>query len=182
VAGREQATAVRPRLSVIAAMDRNRLIGAGNRLPWRLPADLRRFRALTMGKPVIMGRRTHESIGKPLPGRINVVLSRRPGYRAPGCTVLATLDAAIDAHAGHDELMIAGGARLYAEALPRADRMYLTLLDGAFDGDAYFPEFDAGEWREIEREEHPAGEDGAPCAFRFVVLERRVSRHPRTAR
>ena len=158
-------------IAIIAAMDRNRLIGDGERLPWRLPADLRRFRALTMGKPIIMGRRTHESIGRVLPGRKNIVLSRALGFEPPGCVVVRDLDEAISVCDGADELMVIGGAQIYAEALPRTHRMYLTLLDGSFSGDTWFPDYDQQQWREISRENHQADAD-SPCAFSFVDLER----------
>lgn len=158
-------------ISIVAAMDRNRLIGDGGRLPWRLPADMRRFRALTMGKPVIMGRRTHESIGAALPGRRNLVLSGQAGYRAQGCEVFPDLAAALADCDESDQPMVIGGARVYAEALPLAGRMYLTLLHGAFKGDTWFPDFDRTEWREIAREKHTPGDD-APCAYTFIDLER----------
>lgn len=158
-------------IAIIAAMDRNRLIGDGDRLPWRLPADMGRFRALTMGKPIIMGRRTHESIGTVLPGRRNIVLSRDPDYRAPGCDVFPDLDAALAACEDTDEPMIIGGAQVYSEALPLADRMHLTLLHGSFDGDTWFPAYDESRWREVFREDHTDEED-APCAFSFVDLVR----------
>jgi dihydrofolate reductase len=158
-------------IAIIAAMDRNRLIGDGHGLPWRLPADLRRFRALTMGKPVIMGRRTHESIGKVLPGRTNIVLSRSAGYQPPGCVVAASLQEALDVCADAPEPMIIGGAQLYAQALARTQRMYLTLLDARFSGDAWFPEYDRSQWRETYREDH-ARDENCPCAFSFVDLER----------
>ena len=158
-------------VAIVAAMDRDRLIGDGHRLPWRLPADLRRFKAITMGKPIIMGRRTHESIGRPLPGRRNIVLSRRDGYTAPGCDVFPDLEGAL-AHCGEsDEAMVIGGAQIYALALPLATRMYLTLLDGRFAGDTWFPAYAANEWKEIAREEHPADDD-APCPYSFVDYER----------
>ena len=159
-------------IAIIAAMDRNRLIGDGDRLPWRLPADMRRFRALTMGKPIIMGRRTHESIGKVLPGRRNIVLSRNPDYRAPGCVVVADLDEALGVCDDVPEPMVIGGAQLYAAALPRAHRMYLTLLHGSFSGATWFPEYDHRRWRELSCEDHEADTD-SPCAFSFVDLERR---------
>lgn len=159
-------------VTIVVAMDRNGLIGDGDRLPWRLPADLRRFKALTMGKPVVMGRRTHESIGRPLPGRRNIVLSRDPGYRAEGCDVAASVDAALDACADADEVMIIGGAEIYADALPIANRMHVTLIDAAFSGDTWFPDYDAREWREVSREDCAPGES-ASFAFSFVDLERR---------
>lgn len=153
-------------------MDRNRLIGAADRLPWRLPADLRRFKALTMGKPVIMGRRTHESIGKVLPGRRNIVLSRNRRYRSPGSEVVSDFEAALEICEGADELMVIGGAQLYAEVLPRAQRMHVTLLHGTFSGDTWFPDYDERQWREVSREDHEA-DDNSPCAFSFVDLERK---------
>ena len=158
-------------ITIIAAMDRNRLIGDGDQLPWRLPADMRRFRALTMGKPIIMGRRTHESIGSALPGRKNIVLSRDPAFESPGCVVVGDLHAALSIYTDADELMVIGGAQLYAEALPRTHRMHLTLLDGSFSGDTWFPDYDPRQWREISRENHQADAD-SPCAFSFVDLER----------
>ncbi len=159
-------------IAIIAAMDCNRLIGDGDRLPWRLPADMRRFRALTIGKPIMMGRRTHESIGKVLPGRTNIVLSRNPAYRAAGCVVVANLQEALGVCDGADEPMVIGGAQLYTEALPRAHRMYLTLLHGSFSGDTWFPEYDHRQWRELDRDDHDSDEQ-APCAYSFVDLERR---------
>ena len=158
-------------IAIIAAMDRNRLIGDGERLPWRLPADLRRFRALTMGKPIIMGRRTHESIGKALPGRKNIVVSRNPDFESPDCVVVGDLDAALSVCEGADELMVIGGAQLYAQALPRTQRMYLTFLHDSYSGDTWFPDYDQQHWRESAREDHPADAD-SPCAFSFVHLER----------
>lgn len=159
------------RLSLVVAMDRERVIGFENRLPWRLPADLRRVRTLTMGKPIVMGRRTHESIGRALPGRENIVLSRDPHYRAQGCTVVDGLDTALALCEKAPEVMVLGGSGVFAEALPRAGRIYLTVLDGHFQGDTWFPEYDPREWREIEREDFPLGAD-APCAYSFITLER----------
>ena len=158
-------------IALIAAMDRNRLIGDGDRLPWRLPADLRRFRALTMGKPMVMGRRTHASIGKALPGRRNIVLSRSADFEAPGCVVVTDWQQALRAAGDAPEVMVIGGAELYAQALPRAERMYLTLLHASFAGDTWFPEYDAGDWREVSREDHPRDAE-SPCAYSFVDLER----------
>ena len=160
-------------ISIVAAMDRNRLIGDGDRLPWRLAADLRRFRALTMGNPIIMGRRTHESIAKALPGRRNIVLSRNHDYAAPGCEVVADLQAALGICNDGDTPMIIGGAQVYAEALARTQRMYLTLLDGSFTGDTWFPEYDHAQWREVFREDHEKDPD-SPCPFSFVNLENAV--------
>ncbi len=159
------------RIALIAAMAENRVIGRDNRLPWRLPADLRRFKSLTMGKPVIMGRRTYESIGKPLPGRSNIVVTRDPDYRAPGCQVVHSLDQALEAGAGHAEVMVIGGAELYRQALERAERMYLTLVKAEVDGDTLFPDIEPQQWRELERESHCADERNQ-YDYDFVTLQR----------
>lgn len=158
-------------LSIIAAMDRNRLIGAAGGLPWHLPADLRHFRRLTLGKPVLMGRRTHESIGRPLPQRLNLVLTRDRSYAAPGCMVAPDLPGAMAACGAAEELMIIGGASLYRALLPRTSRMYLTLIEAELDGDTYFPEWAPAEWRERERSTHLADEE-SPYPYSFVLLDR----------
>lgn len=152
-------------------MDRNRLIGRGNALPWRLPADLKHFKAVTLGKPVLMGRKTYESIGRPLPGRHNIVVSRNADFSAPGCTVVSSTDAALQAAGDAPEIMIIGGAQLYVELLPRVQRVYLTRIDAAFDGDAWFPMLDSHAWREVERSDHGADEAN-PFGYSFLVLER----------
>ncbi len=159
------------RVTLVAAMARNRVIGRDNALPWRLPEDLKRFKAITMGKPVLMGRRTFESIGRALPGRDNLVVTRRVGYRARGCRVFADLDAALAA-AGHREVMVIGGAEVYAQTIGRAGRMHLTLVDAEVEGDTRFPDFDRSWWRVTYEEDHPAG-PGRPLGFRFVDYERR---------
>lgn len=159
------------RLSLVAAMDRNRLIGAGDRLPWRLPADLAHFKRLTLGKPVLMGRRTFESIGRPLPERHNIVVTRDRGFRAEGCTVAHSLDAGLAAAAPAPEVMVIGGASVYAQCLARAGRMYLTRIDAELEGDTFFPAWDPAEWREVERREfQPDARNAYP--YRFEVLER----------
>lgn len=158
-------------VSLIVAMDRNRLIGRGNALPWHLPADLAHFKATTMGKPIVMGRKTYESIGRPLPGRHNIVVSRNPAFVAPGCTVVESLHAALNAAGTVDEVMIIGGAQLYAEALPRAQRIYLTRIDADFEGDAWFSALDEPIWRERQSEDHAADERN-PYPYSFAVLER----------
>ena len=165
------------RLALIAAVADNGTIGRDGGLPWRLSNDLRYFRSITMGKPVIMGRRTYESIGKPLPGRANIVVSRNGSFAPDGVTVAADLDAAIAAaealaaEAGADEILVIGGAALYDAALPRADRLYLTEVHAGIDGDVHFPPFDRSAWREVSRTAHPAGEkDEHPHSF--VVLDR----------
>jgi dihydrofolate reductase len=158
--------------SLVVAMARNRVIGRDNQLPWRLPADLAYFKRATMGHPIVMGRRTHESIGKPLPGRLNIVVSRNPGYRAPGCTVVGSLDEAWKAAGDATEVSVIGGTSLFAEALPMADRIHLTEVEAEVPGDTYFPEFDRGAWTEREVERHGADERHAH-PFRIVVLERK---------
>ena len=161
-----------PRISLIVAMAADRVIGMDNALPWRLPDDLKRFKAVTLGKPVLMGRRTFESIGRPLPGRLNLVLTRNPHFQSAGIVAVPDWSAALQAAGDTAELMVIGGAELYAQALPLAQRIYLTEVHAQVPGDARFPEFAADEWREIEREEHPADERHA-FAMTFRVLERR---------
>ncbi len=160
-----------PRITLVVAMARNRVIGRAGRLPWRLPADLRHFKAVTLGKPVIMGRRTWESLGRPLPGRRNIVLSRTPGYQAPGAEVVSSLCKALLATAEAPEVMVIGGARVYERALPVADRIHLTEVDAEPEGDTRFPELPADEWTETAREHRPADADN-PHACDFVILER----------
>ena len=160
-----------PRLSLIAAMDRNRLIGNGNDLPWHLPADLQHFKQTTMGKPIVMGRKTWESLGRPLPGRLNITISRNADYRADGTVVVNSLDAAIEAAADAEEIMIIGGANLYAQALTRVERLYLTRVEGEFEGDAWFPEFSDDEWCLLSKDEHVADDDNA-YAYSFEIYDR----------
>lgn len=154
-------------ITLIAAMDRNRVIGSGNRIPWRLPDDLARFRQLTSGHRVVMGRRTYESIGRPLPKRENVVISRNPGFQAAGCTVTASL---YDAIAGHEPgtVYVIGGAEIYAQALTLAGELELTNVDTAVDGgDAWFPQMSLAEWRLVSETHHPVDERHAfPFWFR----------------
>jgi dihydrofolate reductase len=159
-------------ISLIAALDNNNLIGAGGEIPWHLPADLRYFKATTMGKPLLMGRKTYESIGKPLPGRHNIVLTRRPNYQAPRCTVVHSIPAALAAAGDADELMVIGGGAVYEALLPHADRLYLTYVDALFDGDTYFPPISPEVWQVVSEEAHPADAKN-PYPYRFVVLERR---------
>lgn len=145
--------ASRPVLSLIAAVAENGVIGNDNALPWHLPDDLKRFKAITMGHPVIMGRKTYESIGRPLPGRRNIVISRNPEYMADGCETATSLPAAIAACSGaSDEVFVIGGAQIYAEAMPQARRLYLTEIRRAFEGNARFPAVDSTQWREVSRE------------------------------
>lgn len=153
-------------LNLMVAYARDRVIGRGGRLPWHHPEDLRHFRDTTMGHAVIHGRRSYESLGRPLPGRRNIVVTRRPDYEAPGCEVVNDLDAAIAAARASDpEPFVLGGEEIYRQALPLVTRMYLTEIDEAHEGDTFFPEFDEAEWREVDRRE------SGPLVFR--TLERR---------
>ncbi len=159
-----------PRIAIIAALARNRVIGRGNRLPWHLPDDLRHFKRLTLGRPIIMGRRTWESLPGLLPDRTHLVVTRDPSYRADGAVVVGSLDEALGA-AGGEEALVVGGAQLYALALPRASRLYLTLVDAEVEGDVFFPAIDPVAWRVVAREPHAADERHA-YPFAFVTLER----------
>ncbi len=163
-----------PCLSLIVAAAANDVIGVDNRLPWHLPEDLRRFRAITIGKPIVMGRRTHESIGRALPGRRNIVLSRKAGYAAEGCEVAGGLDDALALVEETEEVMVIGGAALYRESLPVARRIYLTRLHRAFEGDTRFPSLDNADWRAVEREDFPAA-DGREFGYSYLTLERRAA-------
>ena len=160
------------RLALIAAVARNGVIGRGGELPWRIPADLQFFKKTTMGKPMIMGRRTFDSIGKALPGRTNIVVTRSADFTADDVEMAADLDQAlaIAARHGADEVMVIGGGAIYAAALPRADRIYLTEVHIDAEGDVDFPALDRTHWRELSRDDHPA--EGDTPAFSFVVLER----------
>ena len=160
------------RLNLIVARARNGTIGIDGRLPWRLPEDMAYFRQVTMGHPILMGRLTHESIGRPLPGRRNLVLTRNPGYAAAGCEVVSSLDAALARCAGATELFVIGGVGPYRDALPRADRLLLTEIDADFDGDVFLPPIDAATWRETARSHRPATQERA-FAFDHVTYERR---------
>ena len=161
-------------ISLIVAMDRNRLIGNNNQLPWHLPADLAHFKQVTMGKPIIMGRKTYESIGRPLPGRTNIVLTRDQGYQADGIVLSGSLKKAIDraASEGAEEVMIIGGSNIYEQALDLSGRLYLTLVDAEFEGDAWFPEIDMEKWREFSSEAHSADEKN-PVDYRFMIFEKK---------
>ncbi|MCC6201848.1 MAG: dihydrofolate reductase [Gammaproteobacteria bacterium] len=162
-------------VSLIVAIARNRVIGRDGALPWHLPDELKYFRRITLGKPVVMGRRTYESIGKPLGGRHNIVVTRNPEFRAEGCSVATSLDDAIAIARGaatpEIEVMILGGADIFAAALPLATRLYLTEVDADIAGDVFFPDHDATAWRELSRDHHAADERHAH-AFDLVVLER----------
>jgi dihydrofolate reductase len=153
-------------------MDRNRLIGNNNQLPWHLPADFAHFKSVTMGKPVIMGRKTYESIGKPLPGRTNIVLSRDPDISFEGVACVSSFEQALLLVADAEEVMVIGGSTIYEMLLPRANRLYLTYVDAEFEGDAWFPEFDKNQWFELESVLRKADEKNLyDC--RFVTLEKK---------
>jgi dihydrofolate reductase len=166
------AAAARPSISLVVARDLNGVIGRDNALPWRLPADLRRFKALTMGKPMLMGRRTFDSIGRALPGRLNLVLTRDRAWQAPGTVAVHSLDEAFEAAQGAAELMVIGGAELFELVLPLAERVYLTDVDATLAGDTRIPDFVPEEWRELECSSHAADADHAH-AMTFRTLERR---------
>ena len=159
-------------ITLVAAMGRNRAIGRDGELPWHLPRELKHFRATKIGKAIVMGRLTWQSIGRPLPGRQNIVVSRDPGFAAPGCEVAGSLEEAV-ALARGDEVMVIGGGQLYAQALPVADRMVLTLVDCAPRADTWFPRWDAAEWREVEARDEAADADNR-YAYRVVELRRRA--------
>jgi dihydrofolate reductase len=161
-----------PRVTLIAAVARNGVIGRHGTIPWRIPGDLPRFKQITMGHPVIMGRRTWESLGRPLPGRRNLVISRSEGFAPAGAEVYASLSAALSACAGAQEVFVIGGTEAYREALDVAGRLMLTELDADFEGDAYFPPFDRGLWRETMRETHAASA-ACPFSYAYVNYERR---------
>ena len=162
-----------PDVALIAAIAANGVIGRDNRLPWHLPADLKRFKALTLSHALVVGRRTYESIGRPLPGRHMVVLTHREGYAPEGVTVARSLPAALaaGAAAAPGEVFVAGGAEVYAQALPMASRLYLTRVEAEVPGDARFPPFDPADWRLVSEERHSAA-DAAPFAYSFQVWER----------
>lgn len=161
-------------ISLIAAIAENRVIGAHNKLLWQLPDDLKRFKELTRGHPVIMGRKTYESIGRPLPGRKNIVITHKVGLEISGCEVVSSLDEAIaSAKSGMpEEIFIIGGGEIYRQAMATADRMYLTHVHASPTGDVLFPEFDASEWKVIEEEEHPVDKDHA-LRFTYKTYERK---------
>ena len=170
-------------ISLIVAMTPERVIGKDGELPWRLPADMRHFRSVTIGHPVIMGRKTYESIGKPLARRLNIVLTRDGEFTALGCTVVCSPDEAIrravrttDMSIDPKEIMIIGGASVYEAFLHRVRRMYVTYVEAHIDGDTRFPNVDFADWNEVRREEHRADKDN-PYDHRFIVYER-IARRP----
>lgn len=170
-----------PRLSILAAVSKNRVIGRDNALPWYLPEDLKHFKSLTMGHAIIMGRKTFESIGRPLPGRINIVVTKQTDFHADNTIVVHSLNEAITAvssggnTADDCECFVIGGAELYRQTIALSQRMYLTEIRRAYDGDTYFPDFDRSEWRELSRERHFSPDKAPselPLEYHFVILER----------
>ena len=170
----ESIKAVKPiKLSMIAAMGKNRVIGKDNDMPWHLPADLQHFKKTTLGSPIIMGRKTYDSIGRPLPGRLNIILSRNANLEIEGCSIVNSFDEAIAlAEEGKsDEVFITGGAHLYNTFLEKADRLYITLIDEEFEGDTYFPDYTQLNWLEVSREDHLADNKNMHD-YSFITLDR----------
>lgn len=153
-------------------MTHNRVIGKGDTMPWHLPAELRHFKQTTMGKPIIMGRKTFDSIGRALPGRQNIVITHDPKFHFDGTTVVHSIDEALTAAGSADEVMIIGGGHLYRQLINRADRLYLTMIDVILGGDTFFPEMAGHEWQKLE-EVYRAADDENRYAMRYLVLERR---------
>ena len=163
-----------PLVSLIVAMAQNGVIGRDNTMPWRLPQDMKRFRAFTLGKPILMGRKTFESIGSPLPGRVNLVLTRDRAWYAHGVIVVHSVDEALTQAEASAELVAIGGAEIYRQVLPFARRIYLTHVHADVPGDIYFPDFDSTQWADVECSMHPADDEHA-YPLTFVTLERRTS-------
>lgn len=171
-----------PNLSILVAMAKNRVIGKNNGLPWHLPADLKHFKSLTMGHAIIMGRKTYESIGRPLPGRTNIIVTRQTDFNVTGVIVVHSLDEALhcstlsDTTSHYCERFIIGGSDLYRQTIALSQRMYITEIQQAFDGDSYFPEYNQDEWCEKTRERHFADTNttnATPLEYHFVILERK---------
>jgi dihydrofolate reductase len=160
-----------PALSLVVAASENDVIGRDNALPWHLPADLKHFKAVTMGKPIVMGRKTWESIGRPLPGRLNIVISRNRALSIPGVEVVGSFDEALARAGDAPEVAVIGGAELFRAALPLASRIYFTRVHGTVPGETKFPALDPSQWREVDRAHHPADEKHA-YAMTFTTLER----------
>lgn len=158
-------------ITAVVAMSENRVIGNNNKLPWHLPADLQHFKAVTMDKPILMGRKTYDSIGRPLPGRCNIIITRDSDFQAAGCVVANSIECALKAAAYSEEACIIGGALLYEQMLPRIERIYMTVIHHNFSGDALFPELNQSEWNEIKREDfQPDEKNNYP--YSFVTLDR----------
>jgi dihydrofolate reductase len=158
-------------LSIIVAMDRNRVIGKNDTLPWHISEDLKYFKRVTMGKPIVMGRKTHESIGRPLPGRENIILTRDKSYQAEGCTVLNSIEEILEHCKNVEEVMVTGGSEVYKQTFGKVSRLYLTEVHAEVDGDTFFPEFNRDEWEEISREDFHKDEKNE-FDYSFLILEK----------
>ena len=158
-------------VSIVVAAAENNVIGRGNDLPWRLPDDLKRFKSVTIGKPIVMGRKTYESIGRPLPERKNIVISRQVGFVAEGCTTARSLAEALAAAGDVPEVMVIGGAEIFRVALPRTDQLYFTRIHADIPGDTHFPDIVMDDWIELESDYHPA-DDRHAFAFTFLKLRK----------
>lgn len=158
-------------IAAIVALSENRAIGIDNKLPWHLPADLRHFKEVTLGKPIIMGRKTYESIGRPLPGRKNIIVTRDKTFSAAGCDIVHSLSDAIQAASDAEEIFIIGGAQLFAEAMPLVQRLYLTVIHENFKGDTFFPSLNNNEWHETHHEDHEPDEKNI-YRYSFITMQR----------
>ncbi len=157
------------KVSIIVALAKNHVIGKDNQIPWHIPADLQYFKKITLGKPMIMGRKNYESIGRPLPGRKNIILTRDKNFSAEGCTIVHSKEEAVAATDGAAEIMIIGGGAIYEMFMDDADMLYLTEIDSEVDGDVFFPEYDKSQWKEVSRE---AGENNMGWSYDYVVYSR----------
>jgi dihydrofolate reductase len=160
------------RIAAIFAMSKNRVIGKKNQLPWHLSADLKHFKETTIGKPILLGRKTYQSIGHALPGRCNVVITHDVNFQAPGCVVAHSIATALDAVSYSDEVFVIGGAVLYQQMLPRTQRLYMTLVDHDFEGDTFFPELNMAEWQQVERSDFLPDEKNE-YPYSFIILDRK---------
>ena len=165
------------KISLIVAMASNRVIGNNNLMPWHLSADLKKFKKITMGSPILMGRKTYESIGRPLPGRTNIIISRNPEYQQDGCLVFNDIETAIKKGCeSAEEIFVIGGSNLYEAILPIADALYLTIINREFQGDTFFPDIDLNDWSEVERENIHDDPDAA-FSYSFLKLEKASSKN-----
>lgn len=160
-------------LSIIVAMSKNRVIGKDNKIPWHIVEDLKRFKKITMGHPIIMGRKTFESIGRPLPGRENIVITRNPDFKAEGVTVVHSLDQALNGRSTNEELFIIGGAEIYKSVLPQVDKLYITRIEKEFEGDAFFPELDLDKEFKVIEESQKFISEKNQLPYCFITVERR---------
>jgi len=160
------------RLSIVVAMDDNRLIGKGNGLPWHLPADLAFFKKITTGNSILMGRKTYDSIGKPLPNRRNIVITRNPEISIKGCEVVNSIEKALSITQDEEEVMVIGGVNLFEQLLPDVNRLYITHIEGEFEGEAYFPYYDENDWLEVSCESHQVDEKNK-YAYQFSIMDRK---------